>query len=686
MAVATGKEDRFGLGESSIESRLPLMVRPAMPRFARVGDSFLAGVLISSSEVDSDAVAVTVTARGVRIDGPKQKRVSIAKHGTREVRFSFHADEPGSAELEFRVRAGARDDAVRVSIPISVPLTPEAVSVYGKTESASGERIAGLAGATPGFGELDVSLSSTALVGLGDAIDGLSNYPYGCTEQLTSRLLPLLPLRDLARDFGVAGTKTSDEDIQSLLTEILGRQRADGGFGLWPDDPESHPWVSAYVARLLDEASKRGIAVPEQATDRLFSYLIDLANTNDEERYYYRPALAYVAYVLAENGTPSRLLTERLMKDGDELPTFARALLLHTLALVLRDPAKTEPAADRVASWAKQVEAHAQRLERSLLSKVRISGNVAFVTADEGDDYGFLFDSQTRTHALVLSALLARNPNQPLAERLARGLLASRRGGSFRSTQESAFALLALNSYRKKQEAAVPNFDAAVWLGDHTLGRSQHHGRSLAGNGFVVPMSDLPTSGDALVFQKDGRGTLFYQALLRYSPRELPTESLDHGFVIDSRLYPVQRGSLPEAVQHGLAPGNEHFSAGDVVLGDVTVIAPVERNFVAIEVPLPAGFEAIDVSLATQREQPFVDLTSSVYASDWSRRELRDDRVLYFLNHMHPGTHRFTYLARATSSGTFVLPPVTVSEMYAPENFGRTGAHTISVAATARSK
>lgn len=683
MAVAIGKGDRFGLGEAGIETRLPLMIRPAMPRFARVGDSFLAGVLISSTEVDSDATDVTVTARGVRVEGSNHERVTIGRNQTREVRFSFRADEPGTAELEFRVRSGGFDDAVRMTIPVSVPLTPEAVAVYGKTDGASGERISNLAGASPHFGELAVSMASTALVGLDDAIEGLETYPYDCTEQLTSRLLPLLPLRDLARDFGIAGSETEDEDIQSLLTEILGRQRHDGGFGLWPNDPGSHPWVSAYVARLLDEASRRGVAVPEEAKERVFSHLLDIANGIGAEQYH-RPSLAYVAHVLAENGTPSRVLIERLMEEDLGDPTFARALQLQTLALVLQDPSKTEASSDRVAAWSRLVAEQAKRVERALRSKVRLSGNLAFVEADEGGDYAWLFDSRTRTHALVLSAFLAYDPKHPLAEPLARGLLSARRGGGFRSTQEAAFALLALDSYRQKQEATAPSFDATVWLGERALGQSRHRERSLAAGGFVVPMRDLPRAGDALVFQKEGRGTLFYQALLRYSPKELPLEPLDHGFFIDSKLYAVPRGELPAAVRQGYAPGQVRFFAGDVVLGDVTVIVPVERNFVAIEVPLPAGFEAIDLSLATQAEQPFVDLESPAYVADWSRRELRDDRVLYFLNRMNPGTHRFTYLARATSSGTFVLPPVTVSEMYAPENFGRTGGRTISVAAARR--
>lgn len=676
MAVVSGKGDHFGRGEAAVQTRLPLMVRPAMPRFARQGDAFAAGVLISSSTVQSDDVTVSLRAIGVRSTGKTSKKLSIRPGSTTEVRFDFVADTPGTAELEFRVEAPGFRDAVKSTLPIQVPLSPQAVALYGKTEGARGERIENLGAASPHYGELDVAMASTALVGLDEGIEQLFGYPYGCTEQLSSRLLPQLPLRDLANDFGIPMPDDIDETVKRTVSEILTRQRHDGGFGLWPGDPESHPWLSAYVLDVLLEAKARGVSIPDEPIDRALAYLGEFINHGEST---YRPTIAFIANVLAAHGRPSRLLSERLMKNGEDDPSFVRALTLETLVRVRREPEKTELNPERVSSWARRLDEHIARLTRSLESKIRLSANRASIDVRGEERYDQLFDSKNRTQALVLRALLEANPKHPLAEPLARGLLEARRGGTWRSTQETAYALLALDSYRTKQERAIPDFEAAVWLGERRLGTSEHRGRSLRAKGFSMPMSALPRDGSLLAFQKQGEGTLFYQALIRYSPNVLPLVPLDHGFFVESKLYLATRGETPRAIEHGYAPPATRFSAGDVVQGDVTVIVPVERSFVVIEVPLPAGLEPIDTTFGTEQHSGYVDEDAGAFASAWFRRELRDDRVLYFLNSMSPGSHRFRYLARATTTGTFVTPPARASEMYSPENFGRTGATRVLV-------
>jgi uncharacterized protein YfaS (alpha-2-macroglobulin family) len=130
---------------------------------------------------------------------------------------------------------------------------------------------------------------------------------------------------------------------------------------------------------------------------------------------------------------------------------------------------------------------------------------------------------------------------------------------------------------------------------------------------------------------------------------------------------------------------------GDLVLVDLLVAAPGLRHFVVIEDPLPAGLEAVDVRLATtsaaldidsDAAQSAVDAepaAGSGFQSAWYRRELRDDRVLFFVDEMPAGLYHYRYLARATTLGRFVVPPTRAEEMYQPEVFGRTAAHTLEV-------
>src|SRR5690606_9197219 len=135
------------------------------------------------------------------------------------------------------------------------------------------------------------------------------------------------------------------------------------------------------------------------------------------------------------------------------------------------------------------------------------------------------------------------------------------------------------------------------------------------------------------------------------------------------------------------------FQAGDLVLADVVVVTPSPRDQVVVEAPLPAGFEAVDARLATTASHLDVPPTSADWSEDtyndvamgraylpsWVRQEVRDDRVLFFVEHMSAGMFRYRYLARATTPGSFVVPPLRAFEMYAPEVFGRSGATTIEV-------
>ena len=75
------------------------------------------------------------------------------------------------------------------------------------------------------------------------------------------------------------------------------------------------------------------------------------------------------------------------------------------------------------------------------------------------------------------------------------------------------------------------------------------------------------------------------------------------------------------------------------------------------------------------------DLRATGRAYEPSRfvREIRDDRVLFFVDHMAAGMYRYRYLARATTLGAFVVPPARAEEMYTPEVFGRTGAISVKV-------
>lgn len=683
MAVATAKDDRFGYGEDRVVTSRPLMARPAFPRIVRAGDALEAGIVVSSKGLPKTSVEVEAKADGLVLASAAKRTVELAANGSEEVRFAFQAPRATKAKVVFRVRGGGASDAVEVTREITAPAVPEAVALYGDTTHESGEKLGDLSAIRDDVGGLEVALSSTALVGLGDGVEQLLDYPYGCTEQLTSRLVPLLPLRDLARDYGIALPKDVDRTVVGTVAKVLANQRGDGGFGMWPDSPRSSPWVTAYALWGLGEAKRRGAEVPERAIDEATAY-VRRALDGWNEYLEGPPTAAFIVDVLALNGAPDHGWEDRIYDARDGLPLFGRALLAHAMATSHGDPKALE------------------ELSRDLQNHLRSDGPNARAVDDVGDRYAVLMDSEARTSALVLRALVAMDPAQPLAARLAMGLLADRRGGTWRSTQETAWALLALDDYRRAQEKTPPDFDARVFLGPTELYAAAFHGRSTVGARTNVPASRLVSAGGAtLAFSVDGEGRLFYQARLSYARKEMPRDALDRGFFVKKTLRAVSPEALADASKVIPASSQTTFRGGDLVMGDVVVVTPSPREFVVVDDPLPAGLEPVDTSLATTAgslrvaetggENDAVDdeedddarddaiATGRAYLPSWVRKEMRDDRVLFFVDHMAAGMYHYRYLARATTFGTFVLPPTRAEQMYVPEVFGRNGAAVVKV-------
>lgn len=671
MAMAVGADDRMGRGDADVTSSRPLMVRPALPRFLRAGDTFEAAAVVSSKAVAPVDVDVTATLSGLTQAGEAQKRVRIEPGRSAEVRFAAAAPTSGNVSIRFDAKAsGGETDSVTLPRRVTAPATFESVALYGNTDAAAAERLGDLSSIRADVGELAISTSSTALIGLDAGGTQLLEYPYGCTEQLTSRLVPLVALRDLQKDFGFAVPPNLDDVVEKTIAKLLSHQRYDGRFGLWVDSPSTNPWVTAYAAWGLSLAKKAGYPVPASALADAKRALETMVQSDPEDTV--RRAGPFALLVLAELGAPDAARTSQLFDRRDELPLYSQALLLSAMVASKVDGVK-------------QAE-----LAKVLESKVRLDGPVARTDENLGDSYAVYMDSSTRTSALVLSALLRHDPKHPLAAPLAMGLLADRKGGEWRSTQEAAWALLALGEYRRAVETEPPNFVARAFFGEDVLFEHAFEGRSLVEEKKTIPVSELlGKPGTQLTFLAEGEGRLFYQARLRYARKELPRTPLDRGFFVEKRMRTVTTKDLREMLATVPESTIERVRGGDLVLVDLVVVTPKSRTFVAIDDPLPAGFEAVDSRLSTTSPRlqglagPQMSEDDSAMEraerSAYYTEEVRDDRVLFFVDSMPPGVFRYRYLARATARGSFVVPPTQASEMYAPEVFGRTGASSLVV-------
>ncbi len=678
LAVAATAGDRFGGGEASIRVALPLLVLPALPRFARIGDEFEAGVVVHSLAAAEVDIAAQVSG-GVELVKPAELRASVEAGIAKEVRFKLRATAPGKATLRFRASAGALSDAVEQTIAVQLPVELEAVAIAGDTGGKdppgapprAEERLATPKGVRPDVGGLELQLSSTALGGLSEGMQQLVDYPYGCLEQLSSRLVPFVALREVSRVFGVEPpglVKDPDEVVRETIAKIESQQAPSGGFYYWPTPSCPYAWPSIYATLALHRARELGYPVHKETLDKARRFLAEkIAGKGACEYEVIGPETrAFGLQVLARMGDPKPSYYDELYAGRDKLPLFGKALLADAMAI------------------GKGSRPRALALLQDLLDSARETTREVHFEENDARSYGPLLSSDTRTTGMVLQTLVDLQPAHPYISKIARYLSNVRKGGEYRSTQEAAYALIGLAEVVRVKERSAPDFVARVLLGGKEIASQPFKGRSLSIASQTVPMQQLLQREPSLPlrFEADGTGSLYYTALLRYAPGKLPTEPRNEGIFVQRWFEPYDQ------------PGKvaTDFNAGELVRVQVRIATSQERNFVAVEVPLPAGLEAVDTSLATTRqatrasddEEASGSMDEAVVDSFWSPfnySEKRDDRVLYFSDHLPPGVHLQSFVARATTPGKFILKPAHAGEMYSPEVFGRSDGGTLSVTA-----
>ena len=662
MVVAADEARAFGAGESRIVVRRPVLVRPSLPRFLNVGDHFEAAATVHNETGSEADLEVICRAANATVQGPRQ-RLHLKSGESREVRFHAEAGAPGPAKFQFAAVAlipSQPTDAAEVIIPTRIPATAEAFASYGQTEGAEKLAVELPEGALPGYGGLELQLSSTALTGLSDAIDYLVDYPFGCAEQTASRILPLAALKDVLVSLKLASV-TNEQKRSALLDEavrhLLTLQRGDGGFGLWASTDRSGLWLTAYATLALDLAQRAGAAMPDGSADKLQSAIRFLGgrlaqkqskewDDNDESR-------SLAALVLTRRGEFVVNELRRLIKQPD-LALFAVAWTMQAAAL------------------GKLADVEEEGHRRLNNAAVESAGTVHFAER-ASESLRLLMHSDDRTDGIVLGALLTARPNDPLIDKTVRGLMRLRAKGRWSTTQSNAWALIALSDYFKVYEAAAPDFLARLWYGEGLIAAQAFKGRSTDAIRGTVPFSKLGASKADLTIAKQGPGRLYYRVGLRYAPASTVLKPLDQGFIV-SRTYEGLKN--PSDVTRD-ADGTWHVKAGATVRVRLKVTSPDRRYYAAIIDPLPAGFEILDTSLATSAREDERDPASGngkpwwAWWSPWSHTELKDDRLQLFADTLWAGDYQHGYLVRATTPGRFVAPPPRAEEMYAPETFGR---------------
>jgi uncharacterized protein YfaS (alpha-2-macroglobulin family) len=332
-------------------------------------------------------------------------------------------------------------------------------------------------------------------------------------------------------------------------------------------------------------------------------------------------------------------------------------------------------------------KAQLDAIRRHVNNRVVETAGAANFTSSYDDQTYLLLSSDRRTDAILLEALMADDPQHDLIPKLVNGLLAHRTRGRWENTQENVFVLLALDRYFKTFEAQTPDFVARIWLGETYAGSHEYRGRTTERRETLVPMAYLV--GDAadgggrqdLILSKEGDGRLYYRLGLRYAPTNLELDPLDMGFVVQRSYEGVDN---PEDAYQD-AEGVWHIQAGARVRVRLSMVADNRRYHVALVDPLPAGLEIVNPALAVSGSIP-QDPQGPDFRYGWwwwgpwyEHQNLRDERAEAFTSLLWDGVYEYSYIARATTPGRFVVPPARAEEMYSPEVFGRSGSDVVII-------
>ena len=678
MAVAADKASRFGSDDSEIRINKPVTLKPAFPKFMAVGDRASFGSVITSQLREAGAAIVTMRSLDpdiLEIRGNARRTVQVGANGSAEVRFDGVAKRVGTARIQMTARLSNETDAFEDVIPVEILSSPETVAAYGEAKPDAKETIVMPTGAVPGFGGLHIQLSSTAMVGLNEGARYLVEYPYGCAEQQASRAYALLLTSDLGGAFRLPGIDPRNlRDISQATLKGLARfQCANGGFSYWPGACSStSPYLTAYILHIFHEASILKYDVDNEMLERAYTYLQrQLAQPNPQDDGWWPAYTAWQTFavkVLAEGRRNQDSNINRLYQRLDRMPVFALSYLLDAL----------------VANG--ETGARVVELRRRITNAMLTEAGSAHVE-ELSDPYLLWFwNSNVRSTAIALRSLMRSNGSDDLVRPTVRWLLSVRKNGRWGNTQENAWAMEALVAYYRKYESEVPDFRAVVKLASEEIVRQTFEGRSAEPTLRDIPMPALqakaaPGSKREITFSREGTGTLFYITRLRYAADELYQDGLDAGFSIQRRYSPhVESGTAQ--------PDSLSFKAGDLVLVTLSFNLTKERRFVAVTDPLPAGFEPVESWFATtaaslangQRDLE----EQGPWMSWWQRGgfdhvERHDDRVRLFATRLSEGRHVFSYVVRATTSGTFRTAPAHAEEMYEPEVFGRTRTDIVEV-------
>ena len=681
------KDDLFALQENEVKVQNPINIQQVQPRRLRERDTAECGVLITNLGKDGQKVTVslevlsptkdteqdklegrkTIPGKGF-VDGENSHTVYVASGQSTVVYFDVAASQEGTVNLVYSIKSDVLNEKLISPIRIEKTYVYETVTMTGTvSDEKKGSEKESLI--IPGFakegrGDLKFTLDATRLGLLGSSVNYLFDYPYGCLEQQSSRILPLVCFDEYIDVFGMDSKVGNIKDcVTSWTKKWKEYQHSDGGFGYWPDSLRSSDFVSMRVLYIYALAMQRGYTgsdIPINVKS-LKKYIVSAINSYksryaDSNYYDYDKAFAcYVFSLLNDNSLES--VRNELYAKVDNLTLDAAAYL--SLAY-----ANTGSAAniEKAKVINEKIRAYLQPDQRGVtLSKKAKSS------------YWFCYQNETVQYSAILSAFVTVNPDDHMVDKLIYTLLKKQSKGRWQNTITTSAVLESIYTYIQKRNLDSTNYTATASLNGRQLMKESFKGVAAKPKTLSLPFEDEFVSSLArdkaipLLFEKDGDGYLFYTVEMKYALPDEAQATRDEGLKITYEITDFDTGELINVTKDTC---DVKLESGKIYKAKVFIETTRTREYVAIRAPIPSGAEILDSTLVTTGSAAQSN-NSHGWRSWMSHKNITDNEAQFFWDEMHSGRYFFDFTFRAVRRGIYPTPPVQGECMYEPEVFGR---------------
>jgi alpha-2-macroglobulin len=628
IAIGQTKSGQFG-GDASglIKISKPLQIETALPRFLRDGDEVELRAVARQKSSDSAQISVHCeTDPGCQLESQPIATATASREASVVFRFQAKVINPDLTPIKvrFTADAGSESDAVEIILPVQAATITRKESVVGAFAGAHFDAAAHFPETwKKARGTFGVTISTSPWLPKIAGLPTLLDYPHGCFEQISSRLLSYSLLANLlaylpdASDRDAEYRTTLERGIQQFSDSLL----PGGDLPYWPGGSDGNPFVTCQAFWAVNEAIKAGFKAPDGLKEKLARASEVIASGRGGSISFNR---SFALFVLAESGTDHDLkpigrdLYLQRNENGDEGRAFL-ALALHRLDIM---PKETE------------------QLLREIDAPV----------ADRAFNPN-TFTSVARADAVCAYAFNAVSPKfwtSGKKEKTWQQMLSLMDSATSLSTQENLWLLLEFKSM-----LGAENFDPLLSGG--LKGVVSPNGSSMAWLGRKM--------GDNLVANDLNKRLLTFLMQAEYHTDEVNTDRVDHGFRLERVLH-----NLTEPKRDGAA--RAPFKLGDKILITFRVNTAKLQNYVVLEDPIPSGLEIVNPDLALIGKFFEVPTDPLDQPLELSHSELRDKATLLYFNRVGPGVGIYSVLARATAAGTFRWPATQIVPMYENRFFG----------------